>query len=102
MKFLDMKKIMIIDWMHFFSSKEPLITLIPLLGYIVLGFTNAFLFALAMKRIVPSVALAVWMGLSLVGVKLVDIYVFKEPYSIRQLLFFLLIIVGVMGLKTQA
>jgi len=38
----------------------------------------------------------------LIGVKLVDIFVFKQPYNIQQFVFFGLILVGVIGLKRDS
>jgi quaternary ammonium compound-resistance protein SugE len=54
---------------------------------------------MAMKQIPASTALAVWMGVALIGVKLVDISVFKEPYDLYQFFYMALIIIGIVGLK---
>jgi quaternary ammonium compound-resistance protein SugE len=54
---------------------------------------------MAMKQIPASTALAVWMGVTLVGVKLLDIGVFKESYSLYQFFYMALIVIGIVGLK---
>ena len=99
LKFMDVKKFKAIHWSGFFSKKENWLTLAPFAGYIVFGLANIFFFSMAMKQIPASTALAIWMGLTLVGVKLVDITVFKESYNGYQFLYMGLIMVGIAGLK---
>jgi quaternary ammonium compound-resistance protein SugE len=102
LKLLDVKKIRAIQFRTFFSYKENFLTLAPFLGYIVFGLGNIFFFSLAMKQIPASTALAVWMGMTLVGVKLVEINVFKGSYDWYQVLFMSLILIGIVGLKRTA
>lgn len=78
---------------------QYLISLYPLIGYIVFGILNVVFFSLAMKTISASIALAVWMSASLIFVKLIDVFYLSEPVSAIQLACFGLIIVGVIGLK---
>ena len=101
LKFLDFRKIKGIDWNSFFSTRTPFFTLAPLLGYIVFGLGNIYCFSVAMKGIRTSTAMAVWLGTTLIGVKLVDLLYFKEPAQPRQLLFFGLILAGVIGLRKE-
>ncbi|HEY8918086.1 MAG TPA: SMR family transporter [Chitinophaga sp.] len=98
LKFLDFKKIGAIRWPAFFSSQN-LLVLMPLLGYIVFGLANVFFFSLSVKQIPTSTALAVWMGVALIGVKLVDVMLFKEPWQPTQLIYLGLIVAGIVGLK---
>jgi quaternary ammonium compound-resistance protein SugE len=74
--------------------------LLPLLGYIVFGIANIVFFSMAIKDIPMSTAVAVWMGTALVGLKLIDVFIFKQGYSFYEVLFCALILVGVIGLKT--
>lgn len=99
LKFLSIKKIKAIPWLHFFNNKENALTLCPLLGYIVFGLCNILFFSMAMKQIPAATALAVWMGMTLVGVKLLDIGLFKQPYDLYQFFYIALIIIGIVGLK---
>lgn len=99
LKFLDFKKIGDIRWLAFFSSRQNLLLLMPLLGYIVFGLANVFFFSLSIKQIPTSTALAVWMGVALIGVKLVDITLFKEPWQPTQFIYLALIVAGIVGLK---
>jgi len=99
LKFLDFKKIGAIRWTTFFSNRQHLLVLAPLLGYILFGLANVFFFSLSVKQIPTSTALAVWMGVALIGVKLVDVSLFKEPWHPMQLFYLGLIVVGIIGLK---
>jgi quaternary ammonium compound-resistance protein SugE len=99
LKFLDFKKIGAIRWTTFFSNRQQLLALAPLLGYILFGLANVFFFSLSVKQIPTSTALAVWMGVALIGVKLVDVSLFKEPWHPVQLFYLGLIVVGIIGLK---
>ena len=101
-KFLDVKKVLAIPWLHFFATRQNFYTLAPLLGYIFLGIGNIVFFSMALKQIPASTAMAVWLGVALIGVKLVDMFVFKQPYNFLQFFYFALIIVGVIGLKRDA
>lgn len=98
MKFLSLKKIGAIQWQGLFS-KENLLILAPLAGYIIFGLGNVFYFSMAMKEMSASTALAVWMGFSLIGVKLMDITLFKESFDPYQFLYIALIIIGIIGLR---
>lgn len=99
LKFLSVSKLKAIDWHGFFSQKENLLILAPFAGYILFGLGNIFFFSQAMKDIPASTALAVWMGITLVGVKLVDLTFFKESYTPYQFLFMGLILIGIVGLR---
>jgi len=99
LKFMDVKKFKAIHWPGFFSKKENWVILVPFAGYILFGLANIVFFSMAMKQIPASMALAVWMGVALIGVKLVDVTVFKESYNGYQFLYMGLIIIGIVGLK---
>jgi multidrug transporter EmrE-like cation transporter len=40
------------------------------------------------------------MGISLVGIKIIDISILKQPYNYNQFIFISLILIGIIGLKT--
>jgi len=102
LKFMDVKKFRLIHWQTFFSRKENWIVMAPFAGYVLFGVGNVIFFSMAMKQIPASTALAIWMGVALIGVKLVEIAFFKEPYNLSQFFFLLLIIIGIVGLKRGA
>ena len=95
--FVELKKVSLQLAIH-----QPLATsllLLPLLGYILFGLGNIYFFSLAMKHIPASSAFAIWMGLTLAGVKLVEMTIDKQPLRMIELLFLGLILIGIVGLK---
>lgn len=99
LKFIDFKKLATIQWGAFFRDSQPIMVLLPLLGYIFFGLGNTYFFSLSMKQLPTSIALSVWMGIALIGIILVEIGVFKQPWHVSQLFFITLIIIGIIGLK---
>ena len=101
LKYIDIKKIKAIQWGEFFSDPAPVLTLLPVVGYVVFGVSNVIFLSMAMNtKILPaSTVFGVWMGLALVGALLVDLIYFEEPINFMQMIFTGLIIVGVIGLK---
>jgi multidrug transporter EmrE-like cation transporter len=71
----------------------------PFAGYIAVGLGNIFFFSMAMKHISATTALAAWMGLTLIGTKLAEVYLFKQPSNFYQFLYMGLILAGIIGLK---
>ena len=71
-----------------------------IIGYIGFGLANVILFAKAIAKISPSVAFAVWTGLALVGVTLID-FLWKDiRFNYLQLISIMLILGGIIGIKT--
>ena len=101
LKYLDFKSIKLIHWSTFFQNKTGILTLSPLIAYILFGLGNVVFFSAATKTIALSTAFAVWLGVALVGTVLIDILYFKESYTFLQLLFMAMIILGVVGLKAM-
>jgi multidrug transporter EmrE-like cation transporter len=52
-----------------------------------------------MKTIPAGIAYATWMSVALVFVKISDVVIFKQPITFLHVVFILLILVGVVGLK---
>jgi quaternary ammonium compound-resistance protein SugE len=98
LKVLDMKKIIHIKPAELFT-KQSLLAILPLVGYIIFGLSNVIAITKAMKTISAGTAFAVWMGLALVATKMIDILYFKQPYNTHQIVFTLLVLIGIVGLK---
>jgi quaternary ammonium compound-resistance protein SugE len=101
LKFFSLKKLLTFKLTLLFSDKDNLFLLAPGVGYILFGVGNIICFSKAMKDIPASVAFAAWMAVALLGVKLVDSLVLKEPVSLFQLVFIGFILVGIIGLKVS-
>jgi quaternary ammonium compound-resistance protein SugE len=100
LKLLDFGKLKNVSFAGFFSGEAGRSFLLPLLGYIFFGLANTYFFSLAMKNIPASTALAIWLGVAMIGIKIIDTVFFHEPIHLSQVFCFLLILAGVMGLKS--
>ena len=89
LKYINISKIKSIEWGEFFSGQEYL-KLVPVLSYIVFGVLNIVFFSLAMRKIPAATAFAVWVGVAMAAAKVIDITVFKQPFSGAQIFFTLL------------
>lgn len=98
LKLLDMKSIFRIRPSNFFTPESGA-AILPLIGYIVFGLLNILAITRAMKDIPAGTAFAVWMGLAMVMIKIVDIVYFKQPWSSMQIVFTSLVLIGIVGLK---
>jgi quaternary ammonium compound-resistance protein SugE len=100
LKYFNLGQLKTFKMTSLFLSWENFLLLIPGLGYIAFGVGNIVFFSKGMKQIPASVAFATWMAIALVGVKLVDVFVLKETVSIPGIVFMVLIVIGIIGLKT--
>ncbi len=73
--------------------------LLPLVGYILFGLGNIYFFSLAMKHIPASTAFAIWMGLTLAGVKLVEVLILKHETKPIDLVYLAMLVIAIIGLK---
>lgn len=72
-------------------------------GPMVAGMIASFVFLwLAMKSLPVGTAYAVWTGIGAVGVAAVGIFLFEEPRGALRLMSFVLIILGIVGLKATS
>jgi quaternary ammonium compound-resistance protein SugE len=99
LRWMNVRKLRDLHWRSFFTQAGNWAILAPFAGYIVFGLGNIYCMSVAMKEIPASTALAVWMGVALVGVKLVEILFLKGSYDVYQFIYFGLILVGILGLK---
>ncbi|HTB30787.1 MAG TPA: SMR family transporter [Bacteroidia bacterium] len=102
LKFMQFRKLIKMSFLEIFTHKEGLLMLAPLVGYVLFGLGNIYFFSRAMKAIPAAIAYASWMSIALVCVKVVDVTIFKEAISYQQVIFLLLILIGVVGLKIFA
>ena len=69
------------------------------LGTIFLIILSFFILIEANKKVPVATAYAVFTGIGTAGTSLVDIVFFKEPFSWTKVLFLLLLLYGIVGLK---
>jgi quaternary ammonium compound-resistance protein SugE len=81
------------------TPKHDVLVILPFLGYVFFGIGNIYCFSTAMKGIPTSTAFAVWMAVALAGVKLVEVFFFKEPIRYMDYFYLILLLVAIVGLK---
>ena len=99
LKFISVADLKTLNWTTLHRLDGGLPILAPLIGYNIFGIINSILLAMAMRTIPTTTAVAIWMAGSLVVIKIVDIFWFKEAWSFTELFFILLIAAGIVGLK---
>ncbi len=97
--YLILAGIMEVGWIVSLKYTEGFTKLVPLIFYAIFGFTNAYLFSLSLKAIPMAMAYTIWMGIAIIGITLTEIVVFNKDYDILKLVFMLLIIGGIIGLR---
>jgi multidrug transporter EmrE-like cation transporter len=100
LKYVDVKKIISTPVKSYFTDPGNTKILAPAIGYLLFGVGNIFFFALAMKEIPTAVAFTVWVAMSIIGLKIMDVLVFKaSSICSTDFFFYALIIIGILGLK---
>jgi quaternary ammonium compound-resistance protein SugE len=102
LKYTKIADIKAIDWSQFFTSTAGIMALIPAICYVAFGVGNVIFFSKALNVIPASTAFAIWMGLALVGIKIVDTLVLKEAFRWVHVVYIGFILVGIIGLKLSA
>ncbi|MFD1873834.1 DMT family transporter [Hymenobacter bucti] len=102
LKYTSVAKIKALDWSQFFANSTGAATLLPAIGYVAFGVANVFFFSKALNVIPASTAFAIWMGVALVGIKIVDTLVLKEAFQWAHVFYIGCILVGIIGLKRTA
>ena len=97
--FLTASTLFEVVWIVSLRMTEGFTRFTPLLVYAVSGLGAAVCLSVAMKIIPMGTAYAFWMGASVVGVLLVDIAWFKQPWDPFRVACALLIIAGTCGLQ---
>lgn len=73
--------------------------LLPSLITFIAGCASFYLLTLAIKVLPIGTAYAIWTGMGAIGVAIIGVLVFKEPYNWARLLSLSLVIIGIFGLK---
>jgi len=73
--------------------------LVPVILYSLFGFGSAYLFSLSLKHFQLGVAFLIWFGIAALGITLIELFYFNRDYSVLKILFMVLILTGILGLK---
>jgi multidrug transporter EmrE-like cation transporter len=87
---------------NFYKMDSGLRALIPLIGYILFGVGNIFFFSLSLKSLTNATAYSAWTAMTIVVLKCIELFYFKQKISIAEFGFIMMIIVGIIGLKFVA
>lgn len=98
LKFLSFTKFKILNFQNFTKS-EGLTIWLPLAGYIIFGITNTYFFSLAMKNIPTAIAFTIWTAISILFIKMVEVFFLHGKISLPEIGFLVLILIGIVGLK---
>lgn len=86
-------------WAYFLkASKSFTIPSSTLLFFVTLGL-SMWLLALSLRSVPLSIAYPVWTGIGAIGTVFVAAAFFKEPLSLLKILFLIMILAGIIGLK---
>lgn len=88
-----------IGWIYSLKATEGFTRFIPLIFYAFCGLGAAFFLSQGLKHINTGTAYAVWVGIAIAGSNIIGILIYSEPVRFVKLLFVMLIIIGVVGLK---
>jgi len=96
--FLVHSSLLQIGWLFALRETRGLTRFVPMILYALLGLGSTVLLSRSLERIPMSTAYAVWTAISVGGTAVVDMFVLREPGSLR-LVYILLILAATAGLK---
>jgi quaternary ammonium compound-resistance protein SugE len=72
---------------------------LPFIAYVFFGGANIYFLSEALKEIQTATAIAIWTAVSLVLIKICDVFYFKTPTNFQEVFFMSLIVIGIIGMK---
>ncbi|WP_198666770.1 DMT family transporter [Taibaiella helva] len=99
LKVMQFRHLKQLTWSNFYIPQSGLKILAPFAGYICFGIANVYFFSMATRQIPLATAFAAWTGASLVLIKLSEVIFFQQKTSLPEVLFILMIMGGITGLK---
>jgi quaternary ammonium compound-resistance protein SugE len=88
-----------IGWIISLKYTSGFTRLLPMISYAVTGLGAAYFLSLALRSMPLGLTYAIWVGIGIAGSNILSIVLFKEPYQFVRILFILMILFGVVGLK---
>ena len=86
-------------WAVGLKYTEGFTKLWPSVGTLVAMAASVFLLSLALRSLPIGTGYAIWTGIGTVGVAIMGVMLFGESLSLLRMLFLLMIVVGILGLK---
>lgn len=91
-----------IGWILSLKFTEGFTRWVPMISYALSGFGAAFFLSLALKYMPMGITYAIWVGIGITGSYLFSISLLGEPFKPTRVLFILMIIGGIIGLKVSS
>lgn len=91
-----------IGWVFSLKATQGFTKVLPMISYVICGFSAAFFLSQAMKHLPMGTSYAVWVGIATIGSNILGIALLGESYTIPRLVFISLITIGVIGLKLSS
>jgi quaternary ammonium compound-resistance protein SugE len=91
-----------IGWILSLKFTEGFTRWVPMISYAFTGFGAAFFLSLALKYMPMGITYAIWVGIGIIGSYLFSIFLLGEPFKPTRVLFILMIIGGIIGLKVSS
>ena len=91
-----------IGWIFSLKFTEGFTRLLPVIPYAFFGFGAAFFLSLALKCMPVGITYAIWVGIGIAGSNLLSMLILGEPFKSLRVLFILMILGGVVGLKVSS
>lgn len=91
-----------IAWAVGLKQSNSFTRLYPSIFTLVSMIISFYFLSLAVKSLPLGTAYAIWTGIGAVGVVIVGMIFFNEPREITRILFLILIVAGIIGLKLTA
>ena len=88
-----------IGFTTFLKLSDGFTKLWPSLGFLVFAAISFLLLTVALRVIPLGTAYAVWTGIGALGTAVVGILFFEDPVSVLRIIFLMLLIGSIMGLK---
>jgi quaternary ammonium compound-resistance protein SugE len=88
-----------IGWIISLKYTSGFTRLLPMLFYAFSGLGGAYFLSLALRSMPLGLPYAIWVEIGVAGSNILSIVLFKEPYQFLRILFILMILFGVVGLK---
>ena len=101
-KYFNFSNIKTVRFDNWYKMDAGLPILLPLIGYILFGIGNIFFFSLSLKSLTNATAYSVWTAMTIVVLKCIELFYFKQKISVLEFCFILMIIGGIIGLKFVA
>lgn len=86
-------------WAVGLKYTEGFTKLWPSVGTLVAMAASIFLLSVALRTLPIGTGYAIWTGIGTVGVAIMGVMLFGESLSLLRMLFLLMIVVGILGLK---